>query len=1476
MSPDLISPAEAVELLEEAQLSEPHATAILQKLSLNLRTTHPTLTSPLLDLIQLYPHAAIPYLPKILSAAPEDSQQALETLSDLLSADRTLLVPILATLPYLPHAHAQTRPTLIYALQTVDTDDIPAVVRAIVESPTTPSAALWAASTLRRALRRIPPDILPLLSVVLSAACAPGHLVGHALLQRIDFPFGWIDAFVLVTALQNRDGPHHVTFSYVVGRLKALGAGMLSGDIAAVLNAFETVIGAGDASAVRVIVQVLAGCLIGVEGVVNFGKLVRVFLKACPQAAVGAVEELLSSCEDVLLAVLDVLPRAALRVAEECNVPRVRVAVARKEDAWEKLFILMRKGLLFGNDNERRHALECGAQIIRLGQEKLSRDAIEVLDASIAEGLSDPLAVGVLDIIGRAVIQGIVQGDQAGELLRKRLERKCPKALVKEIRGADADRNSTSELRVDIGLIWSQSISTISAVVSSAVALTLATDPHTSTESIASKMLDVLVLVPVVCIPLYHAVEDCKQDFDIRMRGSAKRQSTAAQVHRNGERTFPSDLLQADTRDLATAVSSFGAAMSAIVGILNLSCTCVSMFRGLLSQFGRSRNLSKPEKAVVWALLERLTELDRMLNALLLGHEVLHTRLSGENGDVSFKQNSPDEISSQAQREARSKADKIKEAVVQSIYILDGSASNEKASERGFEEAFPQISLPCVICSLIAVPDEAGIESITDESICKQTRDVELARIDKMLLRHLFRMVDSCKTKKSPTRRESKHTSARNTSSRAPTSSFGNWNLRKSQLEIAALARQSNRAQRSFAGNVFFLPEDAALHGDVEDTDKVPPGDKWAENPLGSGVMDSTYLRYSVLSAMNEKGGLKTRQSDEAASMIQTPAFAALLLDRAATYICVARRARQSSAEDSYLSTCTTVAGFALGCLNSILRTVPMMERIPRERTSKEEANVRAANTALEEFVKAIDDRLLVSVGEESQEHILGDSVTCESKTVAILVWASATSIDVTVATLCFETLLILSEFGLVSFNYVRTAILRSLTTVYEYTGNDLWAWDDQCILFQDPYTQWSIRRRHAKGDWEASISNGRERNMNPSPWVDLGTQGYRYFKGIEKHRLRVFFNGMHLPGALLEASGWVREIAYALLRQDDESVPGHKSSKGLLQGNDLPNEVVDPWEFKGCDPSRCQNLLDMVGFRNVLETLLQLVQQAIDVCRVPETLAIEDASDEATSPIINTRHALGLFSSIVRVYTKTHGAKFKARGAPPTSQLDHLLLTFSSSILQLTRVRLGNIQAWYSNPQTDLSTLSDKTAECLEQMIGCAITSVGLCSEICDSIKAQYASMTIPATSNVEQGTNKGTKRKRPGFARTRRKKGGVGDEEASKARRLVPKLTTQCEAVAKEAQELARLMGFRGKKALHRLAQVLPDEDKNMSFGVGLGSTATENTAEICKQGAAEREEDRGEDVEEDSGGEFRARRPRGGSSTAEPRTITVTFNR
>lgn len=1278
------------------------------------------------------------------------------------------------------------------------------------------------------------------------------------LLDAITVPLGWIDAFVLVSMLRHPDPPHDRNFALALQRLRAVGPSMLAAMGAGKI--FESVIQTDDTAVAREIVRVLHECVIGIEGLLTFAEFLKCLLRACPRASVGLVEEMMEAGGGVLLVnLLDVLGRAGMRVAADCRDTMVRVNVVKKEGGWGKLLVALRKGLLGGKKEEVRKALELGREIMRMGEPDVLEEAMEVLNTGIVSDLNEMAGVGGLGVLGVGAMWGALTGARAKKTWEERCLSQCPDGLMRERSSENGSRNPYA-VQVDVGLCWNQDPNSVSIVVPSSVVLQLASnDGDPNTERIAAALLDVSVLVPIVCIPLYEAVGDFSRDFDLVTRQSARKAAIGERVQRIGRASIPDAVMNSSLRDLSVAVSSFGSGMATIVGLVNTSCLSSKLYHQILFKRGRGRNASEKDKNVLWTLLERLTEFDRMLNAMLLGCETLQNKKSNPSKQDTYG----DKEEQVHTREIMKAAESTCEAVMRTVFSLnyDEELNALRSSEKALE--FPRFSLQCLVCSLIAVPDEVGIEELSGPKRWKQTRDVELARVDKMLLRHLHKAMNTFKLEKQaqvPLTRKRKR--LRNVRKHDRVKKRA-WDLHKMEMKLNEMRNNSITPDMNFSLNLFLTPED-----EVDLIDNVDPeaDDLWA---VCGDMWGPQYIDYvqSVMATFESKN---SNNSGGVAQIIHSPAFAAFLLDRAATYVAVGRRARQSSSGEHYLSTTCNVSGFALGCLNNILRVVSICSWKDLVEKKPLVSAKAVANDNMREFLRELDKHLLATFRHSLPDEWEGCTIIEGARAIQSLLWICESTIDATVATLSVEAIFTLSELNCLRADFARDVALRSLSTVYEYDGNKLWSSEDQDSLFDDNFCHWSYRRRQTVH----RDTHDQYRGCNRSPQIDNIGNLSGHMRNLGKYRVCLYFSGMHIPCAILEACGWVRELSLLMSpTHGDKSNGSQRNSKVSFHVERPDAREKDPAGGRSSNPTRMEAILDMVDVHDIIDTLLQLVLNCLEHYQIPEGLTVDAL--EHSNPMKHIEEALKLFCGILQAYHRDRQALHKApsgeTGLRSNSKLDNCILSLSIILLQRMRVRIDNMATWYSAPGTDLSMITEDDIDVMERILGCSMTAANRCIEICEMVKIQYAAL-INLTRQQEK-TNK-AQRKVPGFIRTQKKGANGMEEELSKASRALPRLTVQAESVKKGVLLLAKMMGFRLTKSLVTLTPTLPNEDENLGLGVGLQLSADEEDAD---NGAEEGEDTGGEDEETcedtpDDGG-FHARQ-KAVEMSAQPETITVRF--
>jgi hypothetical protein len=121
----------SAELQEEGALED--ACRILTE---SLCQPSPIVTERFLELLFLYPHTLLPFAAHIISGSTGDVESALKIYKDLMKADRSVVVPVLASVCELPlseDAHSDMLATAVSSMDSVPEADVPSLLRAILK-----------------------------------------------------------------------------------------------------------------------------------------------------------------------------------------------------------------------------------------------------------------------------------------------------------------------------------------------------------------------------------------------------------------------------------------------------------------------------------------------------------------------------------------------------------------------------------------------------------------------------------------------------------------------------------------------------------------------------------------------------------------------------------------------------------------------------------------------------------------------------------------------------------------------------------------------------------------------------------------------------------------------------------------------------------------------------------------------------------------------------------------------------------------------------------------------------------------------------------------------------------------------------------------------------------------------------------------------------------------------------------------------
>lgn len=1454
-----LSLPEALSLLETLQIqSSTEAAKQIAALPQRLHP-HPKLTEPVLELLQIHPKETLPHIPDLLPS--QGVTALLQAISHLLSSDRTLLPLILGifpSLPLTPEQSLQIRATITYALHIVDTHDIPCVVRTLASS-----RAPWAGDTLRKGIR-LTPAIAPVISEALADQLIPSNPLAERLLNPVP-PLRSVDFLFLVQALESRLAPIARRRLNTLLRTGVFARCSYPRAVACLQHVLPRFVHGAN----RLVIGTLMALPDCVDEVVAVARFCKRVLKTVPQAAAGVGGVVGTGAVLVQQFLLRSLNNPLLVPSGLHRTPEVAVAAlgAGEHPNWAPLMISVRKGALFGSLDDFRRVEGLARCVVNEMPVDVVNELFGVLHASVGDCLSEPLAVVMLDLVGDAIMRGMDMED-----IYKKRAAVLSKGLLTE------DRDGIS---VDIGLVWEQRPASAATIISSAVAIKLA--GH-GTEAVARDLLRVSVLVPVVCVSLYQAVENLAWPIPLSTKNG-----------RSKGVDIPEKVAELETTELGTAVSAFAVGMAIIVGLLNRS----SQWSGIFRRVVETRHKADTDEAdckAMWMVLDRLTEFDRMRTALALAIDVLVQRWN----DVRLPQKGSDRGRRRKRETVRETLERAKVVRDSILSAVEGEEVTKRRGQRETEIEFPRLSLETVVLSLASIPDEDGIASICDESLCKLSRDVELARIDKLLLFRLLRFMTLSHSSISAT--DGKDDG--NAQSVGRNIKAADW-VSQNFFDVEKLPRLGiDEIMPDFEKKLeekedFFFKEDEHSEDEAVEESQARSTVLWATYITNNERNDKAYLLSTAPFLLGtEAENCGEIGSNAAASVIHSPAFAALLLDRAATYVAVARKARLSGADEFFLSDAVMASGLALGCLIAVFRIIPMLpsSSVDSEPPSRETCASETGKTCCV-FVNEIGKRLLVGVppclDAETNPGIVSEYLDTNGwKVIATLRWVAMTSIEAAVASAAVAAVSTISEYEVCDKRYARQLSFSSLTTVYEYDGGALWDDNGLNMMLRDTYSEWSLRRRISQEWMEAQADQIHA--PDPYPWINIKLKKLRQ-KPLERQRLSLYFTGMYIPDALLEGCAWVREMSNALsagaTKRNEacttESSKCRERERSSAHRKSVKRKRSEPRELVRKEVIICDTLLDMMGFRTIVEILIDIVVQGLQAYAVSTSLSTEDTEDEATNPLPHIRTSLGLFCGLVSLHCENRRKLIAASGggtAPNVSvdvEFDYSMTTACIAVMQLARSRVDELLAWYSNPSTAVSQLSPETMKCIEEVIGCAAQAVNRCSEVAESIKADQG-LENSDDNPAPQSRNKRA-RKTPGYEKRTRKR--LESEELSKARRMIPKLSGQTENVAKSLQKLAKAVGVRTKQNLSGLAPLPVANDSALRFGIGLeqGFDECENDAQLGVEDSeaarskttAGMSSDNRADAEIEVEG-FHARSGKTVNPTALQETVTVDFGR
>lgn len=832
---NVLSVDDVVEQLTQAQcMSADDTKRMLRDITLRLSRAHSSITQSALCLLEIHPHVTIPYIADLISDGHEDTTLLLQVYSSLLQTDRTLLVPIIGSLSdiNLSSIHMMhMRNTLSFALSIVEQDDLPTIIRALLRctqnnTASAPSSSVsntlrWTCEQIRHNLTDVKPNVLIVISLVLQEYLHCAHdKIGYffrSVLPAQSSLLHWFDLCIWTLSLSPRTVstvPQHETKTALH---RAIGKGTLFSCLQ-LWKLKQHMYVLGDLmkksehhhAIQKLIIFMTVSCPLRLGCVVGCIQLVSLILThsslACSTTFLTELDSQLSSAFDnkhnvVIPLVRHVLTRSSVQSLLSPPSP------STPRSKWANELIKIRKTLIFGHDNStiskqqdhnQRDIILKIINLIDCAPGSIILDIVNLLNDHVPVSLSERLAVDTLFLANEITImiksrdRGTMGDESEGDfdkvedilskMYTERVEKQCVKGWITQCEDVEVKSIGIHEaktIKIDIGLIWNQPLLSVTHLACFAV-------QHLA-GGIHFNLLNVSVLVPVVCVALYEAVDHQKS-----VKSSREEDGDDGGGY---EHELSKQVLQMNMNELLKGLCSFSVGISIIISVLNFSARqSLSRWKRILERRASTTIHENSDEdcnestdhRVTWVLLERLTELHRMLNTLTLTYNVImhksgrgggrgrgrssHPGRSDMQANILQQQQDFIWLNNKAKGSKKKTADNCSnQAVLNRSIAIMANVSNALFSTTGFKPpnfafdsdetkskclnlddddymmryCFPEIRLETLVAGLAAVPDDSETleegkttnTNVEDE----HERDSELIEMDKFLLRLLLR-----------------------------------------------------------------------------------------------------------------------------------------------------------------------------------------------------------------------------------------------------------------------------------------------------------------------------------------------------------------------------------------------------------------------------------------------------------------------------------------------------------------------------------------------------------------------------------------------------------------------------------------------------------------------------------------------------------------------------------------------------------------
>lgn len=1406
----LLSVDEVIDQLSDAQcLSGEAVKRLLRDLTPRLQRAHSGITEAALYLLEAHPHSVIPFISDLISDDTEDTTKLLEVYSRLLQSDRTLMIPIIGSLSEvnLSWRHMlDMRKTMVFALSVVDETDLPVIIHTLLKQASTDTQ--WICDQIRKQLKALhAPDILALILIILKSYVTMNRQVGHCLksLPQSKLTIAPFDLMIWIVSLSHY-AQNGTDIQTCVDQCVAKGCLLSPISTWKLKQSFQVLSEflkqQEYSNPIQQFITLLeSSCPLTLQSLVACVRLIHLFFNHSSLHLSSSFMSELSSNFHF---------HAHYSSSQVASLVGRAIFSGDDESKWSKELISIRKQLMFGqrphrqseNDVHEEEENEFIRHLIKIFTGSSSKrpppsivsEIITLLHENIPfSPLSNRLTIDFFYILNEILIH--YSPINTAHIYEERVvKHPVLSACVdqfddNEVKSVGIHR--AKRIQIDLGLLWNKPFTSSSHVISFVV-------QHLATSTFNA--LNISLLIPTVCIPLYEVVDSDDHDDGTTME----------------------DIQNMSLNQLLKAVCAFALGASVTLTALN------SMARKSLAQCKRTllRRSSAPasiptdddqsessDHRVTWLLLERLTELYRMLKALVLAFNIVSVKCPTACHYVDVESVSSDldihvdkkgvkqlQRLNNDEKSTLSRINSIMTNVKNTLFSTSPSTVKE-SSYVNHSYQIPSARLDTLVFGLIAVPDEVEMSNSDGAEHEEGERDIQLVQMDKFLLRLILRTLrratcTSMQTNNQTRRRRRQCLVQSNTdeldgvevmndfenceneqcvtefikkfTSSEPTKRLNDLSHDDVKTALEEIYKKLNDENE----NIFLDDVSDEEEDENEDEEKNKNSIHWA---VGSCYNDQPHIEYikdcidSVIHQRQQQDdGVQYMQNMHLADILHSPEFAALLLDRAVSYARLARNlCREGGHTGDDMSDVLSVCGMSLSCLLIILREIPTFHDEATNENDDIWETIRI-------FIERMNECLLVSVPYDEHSKLEDEEDEKRyGKVFQCLQWVNITSPDSLLSNLSCEILITLAELDVLPITQCRRLLLASYVTVYEIDNHSITDLGDLKMIRGSGLNAWLALHRGvgSTDQWFRSfnIDDDDDDEVNAAdlpPWIIFVQDTNQY----EYYRLSMYFNGMNVMSGLVEGIAWVEELS---------------SMKHL---------------------KKCDILIDMFGLQTIINLFLDIVKQTTQL-GVPATTSI-DRIELLLRPLFLSGtlfvNSLRLYNGNTEKQLIVSSLQNEKKKNKSDDVFQYEVMTKSISIVQQLTRRIDEVNQWYSNEFIQVPQIPEVSIELLHQLI--ALVTKSLLTQSYQFIKSIRA--IISSTPVQSRG------RKAPAFQHAHADS-NVNNE--SKACKLIPRLSNVCQQLDKAVNRLCVSMGLLQKlPTLHSSPHLfLPAK---LQFGVGL----------------------------------------------------------